>query len=244
MCCASSPDSPALPETAIARAGDKLTASEPRGGSLAVFDLDGTITRFDTLLPFVLRCLAYWPARLPRLLLVLPALMRFLLTRDHGALKAAFMHRTIAGLHRESLQEQAQRFIKWLLRRGVYQQALQAIEGHRARGDRLLLMSASPDLYVPQLAAALGFDQVICTPVRWRADGTLDGRLAGENCRGHEKQRQLSALIERQRPAHVYAYGNSRSDLWHLRLAQQGYLVNSRASLQGSPGVQRLRWRS
>ena len=34
---------------------------------------------------------------------------------------------------------------------------------HRARGDRLLLMSASTDLYVPRIGRALGFDETICT---------------------------------------------------------------------------------
>jgi phosphatidylglycerophosphatase C len=226
MCCASSPSSPARPDASS-------TGDAPRGGSLAVFDLDGTITRSDTFAPFVLACLRRHPWRLPRLLLVLPVITRFLLTWDRGALKGGLLQVTLGGLTRGELQQNAAHFVQRLLRRGLYRQALQALESHRARGAWLVLMSASPDLYVPQVGAALGFDQVICTQVRWREDGRLDGRLASTNCRGLEKQRRLSLLIERMRPERVYGYGNSRSDLPHLQLAHEAYLVNRRGSLVG-----------
>jgi phosphatidylglycerophosphatase C len=100
---------------------------------------------------------------------------------------------------------------------------------HRARGDRLLLMSASVDLYVPRIAQALGFDEVICTQVRWRSDGRLDGRLASANCRGEEKRRCLAAVIARDSPDRIYAYGNSGSDLPTWQLAHEAYLVNGPA---------------
>ena len=104
-------------------------------------------------------------------------------------------------------------------------------------------MSASTDLYVPLIGRALKFAQTVCTQVRWRPDGRLDGRLASANCHGQEKRRCLQALLARQRPSRVYAYGNSRDDLPHLRLASQGFLVNGPARLlQSSPGIEALRW--
>lgn len=214
------------------------------GQPLAVFDLDGTVTRFDTLGPFLALCLWHLPWRAPRLLWAIPALLQFTFERDRGALKGALLRAVLGGMTRTQLQLIAEQLVRWLLRRGVYRQALAAIQSHREHGDRLVLMSASTELYVPQLAFALGFDEVICTPLRWRADGRLDGRLAGANCRGEEKRRQLTALIERWRSARVYAYGNSGADLPHLQLAHQGYLVNGAAQLRSLPStVERLRWR-
>ena len=62
---------------------------------LALFDLDGTITRHSTLAPYALGLLLRHPARILRLPLTLPAFVRFALGRcDHGALKAAFLRRT------------------------------------------------------------------------------------------------------------------------------------------------------
>lgn len=217
-------------------------AGAPDGRAVAVFDLDGTITRFDTLGPFLLACLAHRPARLARLPLALPALLRFIANRDRGALKGSLLHATLGGLPRSWLALRSAAFVRWLLRRGLFEEALTAIDAHRHRGDRLVLMSASTDLYVPQIADALGFELTLCSRVRWHANGRLDGRLDGANCRGLEKRRLLQALIEREHPARVYAYGNSTSDVPHLLLAQEGYLINGprRPSIPAS--LHRLRW--
>lgn len=214
------------------------------GGGLAVFDLDGTITRHDTLLGFVLSCLWRRPWRLPRLLWVPAVALHYLIHRDRGRFKGALIRATLGGLAAEDLRRCAEHFVPRTVRDGIFAEALQAIAAHRLQGDKLLLMSASVDLYVPLLASALGFEQNICTKVRWRGDGRLDGRLATANCRGEEKRRCLQALIARQAPQRIYAYGNSGADLPHLRLAQHGYLINPSARLQrtAGPGIQALHW--
>jgi len=211
--------------------------------TLVVFDLDGTITRHDTLMPFLLGCLRFRPWRLPRLLVVVPLALRFLLDRDRGRFKGSLIHWTLGGLSRGALDSSAGSFVSRLLGRGLFAEALQAVSDHRARGERLVLMSASVDLYVPLIARALGFEQTICSAVRWRTDGRLDGHLATANCRGEEKRRCLQALIASENPGSVIAYGNSRSDLAHMRLAQQAYLVNGPERwLRASPGIRTLHW--
>jgi len=213
------------------------------GAALAVFDLDGTITRHDTLMPYVMDCLWRKPWRLPRLLLLPLLAFGYLLHRDRGRFKGALLRATIGGLPRAWLEARAAGFVPRLLRRGLFAEALRAIGEHRARGDRLLLMSASIDLYVPLIGGALGFGQTICSQVRWNPDGTLDGRLASANCHGEEKRRCLQALIARDSPQRLYAYGNSGSDLSHMRLANQAYLINGPARLiESSATIEALRW--
>jgi phosphatidylglycerophosphatase C len=212
-------------------------------GSLAVFDLDGTITRRDTFGPFLWGFLWRRPWRLLRVLLLLPAAVGFALHRDRGALKGALIHAMLGGVPRASLDRWTERFVAELLTDGLYAEALAAIAMHRARGDRLLLMSASTDLYVPHIGRALGFDEIICTEVRWRADGRLDGRLASANCRGEEKRRCLAALIARDAPGRVYAYGDSRADLAHMQLVQEAYLINASPRLaERQAQVQAIHW--
>ena len=217
----------------------------PGNGGLAVFDLDGTITRRDTFGPFLWGFLWRRPWRLARAPLALPAAVSFLLDRDRGAMKGAVIHALLGGARRASLSRWAERYVANLLSGGLYAEALAAIAMHRTRADRLLLMSASTDLYVPLIGRALGFDEIICTQVRWRADGALDGRLAGANCRGDEKHRILAALVARDTPARIYAYGDSGADLVHMQLAQQGYLINASPGLarRRGPHVQLLQWR-
>lgn len=220
-----------------------MEGASGHGARLAVFDLDGTLTRHDTLLPYVLGYLRRHPWRLVRLPCLLIPAMRFLFDFDHGAIKGSFIHITLGGAPRSSLQQWSEQFVRRLLQSGLHSEARPTLERHRRAGERLLLMSASTDLYVPQISAALGFDECICTRVRWREDDRLDGRLASANCRGEEKRRRLAAVLERDTPAAVSAYGNSRGDLSHLRLAQAAYLINGGPLLGAdAAGVQRLRW--
>jgi phosphatidylglycerophosphatase C len=213
-------------------------------GGLAVFDLDGTITRHDTFGPFLWGYLWRRPWRLARAALALPTAAGFMLNRDRGALKGAVIHALLGGARRASLVRWAERHVASVLSDGLYAEALAAIAMHRARADRLLLMSASTDLYVPLIGRALGFDEIICTQVRWRADGALDGRLAGANCRGEEKRRCLATVVARDAPARIYAYGDTGADLIHMQLAQEGYLINASRRLAARRGahVQLLQW--
>jgi HAD superfamily hydrolase (TIGR01490 family) len=212
--------------------------------ALAVFDLDGTITRSDTLGPYLLGFVRRRPWRMLRAPAAVPAVFAFVATRDRGRVKGAAIHALLGGSAREPIESWSQQFVHELLPSGLYVEALEAIDRHRARGDRLLLMSASTDLYVPRIGAALGFEEVVCSRVRWRADGRLDGRLEGANCRGKEKRRQLAAIIERDRPERVYAYGNSGSDLAHMALAHEAFLINAPAHLSRDPGgrLRSLHW--
>lgn len=104
--------------------------------------------------------------------------------------------------------------------------ALAVVEAHRAAGDHLVLLSASPDLYVPRIGRLLGFERTICTEIEWHGE-RLDGRLKTPNRRGEEKLRCLAWLREQYPGSPVIAYGNSASDLDHLRQADRALLVNA-----------------
>jgi phosphatidylglycerophosphatase C len=211
-----------------------------------LFDLDGTITRRATLLPFVAGLLRRYPTRALRLSSALPALLGFAAGRsDRGALKAEFIRATIGGLPRAVIADWTARFVPRLVARGLWGDAIAALEGHRRAGDTLVLLSASPDLYVPALGNALGFRETVCTEVSWDRD-RLIGSLASPNRRGAEKARCLVELRARYPRQPVVAYGNAASDLPHLALAERGVLVNgSRAAQRAaqSLGVECVRWR-
>jgi phosphatidylglycerophosphatase C len=193
---------------------------------LAVFDLDGTITRRDTLAPYVFGFLFRHPWRLPRLLGMVPALIRYLFRRDRGALKSALIRSALGGISHSQLAMWNSKFIPALLERGTFRQALEQIAEHNRAADVLVLMSASPDLYVPAIAAKLGFAEAICTGVRWHGD-RLDGALTTANRRGKEKTRCLESLCDRHSGLETTAYGNTASDLDYLCRSTRGILVNA-----------------
>src|ERR1700722_4225425 len=197
------------------------------GPGLVFFDLDETITRRDTLLPYALRfLLRERPWRVPLLVRVIPPLVNFLLGRgDEGPIKEAFLKATLGGSRRSDIDTWTTRFVPDVIARGTFADALNKVAEHQRRGDYLVLMSASTDLYVPAIARELGFNETICTQVRWNGD-RLDGTLTTPNRQGVEKARCFTALRERQPGLATTAYGNSSTDLPHLRLADHGVLIN------------------
>ena len=193
---------------------------------IAIFDLDGTITHRDTLFPLVVRHLA-WPRpwRLLRLLKVVPATIRFVFDHDRAALKQSLLRATLRGTTRNALHDASVAFVADTISHRCFADALATIRRHRDAGHYLVLMSASVDFYVPEFGRQLGFDHVISTGVAWNGD-LLDGTLTTPNRRGEEKAIRLRELVAERKDGETFAYGNSDSDLPHLRIARHGLLVN------------------
>jgi phosphatidylglycerophosphatase C len=199
--------------------------------SVALFDLDGTLTWRDTLLPFLAGYLARHPLRLLRLWRLGPALIVYAAGgRNRGRLKSRTIRAVMGGDSRASIDAWAESFVLALgPRRKFRAAALATLEAHRAAGDHLVLLSASPDLYVPRIGRLLGFERTLCTELLWQGS-RLDGGLKTENRRGEEKSRCLECLRTEYPDAPIIAYGNSAADLLHLRRADRAVLVNGNAA--------------
>jgi phosphatidylglycerophosphatase C len=198
---------------------------------VAVFDLDGTLTWRDTLLPFLLSFLRRHPRRVMGLWRMPFALLSFVAHgRDRGALKSRVIRMVMGGAARTDIDACADAFVDTLRpRHRLRPAALAALEAHRTAGDHLVLLSASPDLYVPRIGRRLGFERTLCTELEWRVD-RLEGALRTANRRGAEKLRCLTWLRTQYPDLPIVAYGNSASDLDHMRQADRALLVNGNAA--------------
>ncbi len=214
---------------------------------LALFDLDGTLTRSDTYRGFVLELLARHPARWLRALLLPLPLAAFVLGRiDRGALKGAILRILFAGMTREQIGAFARRYAARVVPARMFPSALEALRSHLAAGDHVVVLSASPDLYVPEIGRLLGAHETLCTPIRWNGE-RLDGRLSGPNRRDAEKARVLQQLRQSHPGLPVIAYGNSEADLAHMQDCEEGVYINADARTQrrlsGFPRIRRQEWR-
>jgi phosphatidylglycerophosphatase C len=209
----------------------KYLSSKPTNGTaakpwIALFDLDGTLTWRDTLLPYLLGFVRRRPYRALGLWRLPFALVRYWQDRDRGALKSSVIRMLMRHEKRSVLDAWAQSFVAALKPEHRFRPlALAVVEAHRAAGDHLVLLSASPDLYVPLIGQMLGFERTLCTEIEWQGD-RLDGRLKTPNRRGEEKLRCLAWLRQQYPDSPVIAYGNSASDLDHLRQSDRALLVN------------------
>ena len=212
---------------------------------VAVFDLDGTITRHDTLWPY----LRGWARRHPRPGFwprVIEAVARYPFERDRGRLKSRLIRIAMGGAGRADIRAWSATFVASLGEAELCPGALAQIAIHHAAGDRLVLLSASVDLYVPDIGRRFGFDETVCTEIAWTGD-RLDGALASENRRAAEKRRCVEALRSRHPGARIVAYGNAKSDFDHFVIADEAVLVNAGAALRreaASSGYSVVEWRN
>jgi phosphatidylglycerophosphatase C len=214
---------------------------------VAVFDLDGTLTWHDTFVLFLLSFLRQHPRRLLALWRLPFPVARFLAgNRDRGLLKSRIMKIVMGGAARADVDHCADSFVGTLKpHHRLRPAALDVIEAHRSAGDHLVLMSASPDLYVPRIGRFLGFERTVCTEVAWRGE-RLDGALTTANRHGAEKSRCLDWLRSQYPELPIVAYGNSASDLDHMHHADRALLVNANAAaraLAAKAGIPTSDWK-
>ncbi len=131
--------------------------------------------------------------------------------------KEALFRRTLGGLPVEEFASRAAVFGPAHYRRHARADVRARLEWHRARGDRLAIVSASLECYLIPVAEELGVDTVVATRLAVGGDGRLTGAYAGRNCRGHEKLARLRRWMADTTAATaitsvLWAYGNSAGD--------------------------------
>ena len=165
---------------------------------------------------------------------MLPALAEYALCgRDRGRLKSRVIRASLGGAQRTELDAWAETFVHELARSGRFRPgALAVLAAHRARGDHLVLLSASPDLYVPRIGRMLGFERcgVHGDQVARRPAG---GALQSANRRGEEKVRCLEELRTQYPGMPIAAYGNS-GWIWPICAGRTAPCWSMRAPARGA----------
>jgi phosphatidylglycerophosphatase C len=195
---------------------------------IAAFDLDGTLTEGGSVFDF-LAAVAGTTQVVTATVPLAPRLAHAAIAGGTAAddTKEALFAKVLGGRLVDEVTETAHRFGASHLRDHLRHDVRQRFERHKERGDLLVLVSASPELYVSTIASLLGADAAIGTRLEVGEDARLTGRYNGENCRGEEKVRRLEEWVSDIAPtgARRWAYGNSRGDLRLLRSADIGVSV-------------------
>lgn len=199
-------------------------AESERRAVVAAFDVDGTLTTRDSVLPYLVRVAG---ARLPLVLLRRPlALAAALAARDHDRLKRLACA-ALAGVPVATLGAAGEVFARHVVERRLRIDTVTRLRRHRELGHVVVLVSASLEPYLEPLGALLGVDGVVCTRLETGSDGRCTGRLAGANCRGPEKVRRLRAWLDERDlgAAELWAYGDSAGDDQLLAIADHPHTV-------------------
>ncbi len=191
---------------------------------VAAFDFDGTIATRDSLSGFITGT-AGWTGLARSLARTSPRIAGVALGRlSRDDAKDHFLTAALAGRPAAEIEAAGRRYGHAILRAGRFHDAVLArLDEHRADGHELVIISASPDIYLRPVAERLGAALVAS---RFASDdeGRLTGRLEGGNCRGARKVARLEEWLG-GRSVVLHAYGDSPGDRELLARADHGYLV-------------------
>lgn len=205
----------------------------PGGGVItAVFDVDNTLlpgtTSERAFIAYLIRNGHYGARATLRTLLTI---VRHAHLGPGGALRIHrpyLRDRTVVDVARLADRVFATRILPRLAPNG-----LARIRWHQGRGHRVALLSGAPEFLVTLLAAHLGVETVIGTPLRLEA-GRYTGALAGLHPYGERKALLARRFIADHQidPAASYAYADHHTDAEVLALFGHPTCVNGTARLR------------
>ena len=205
--------------------------------SLAIYDMDKTITRRPTFEPFLIhatRQLAPWRFLLAPILLV-PLLTYWLKLIDRGRLKEISYRMLIGPVPPERLEPVVQSFADKQVATNIMPGARTRIAEDKAAGRRLVMATASYGLYAAAIAERLGFNDVIATENRRDPRGRVIARIEGSNCYGLGKLDMIEGWLQKEgleRDAvHIRFYSDHVSDAPVHHWSDEAFAANPHARL-------------
>jgi phosphatidylglycerophosphatase C len=215
---------------------------------IKVFDLDKTITRADTFIPFLIT----WYLKNPRIsikLLILPwhIFCFFWNQRSRSQLKEIFLIAFMGRADISKIDAHCEYFANKIIESHCHPAALELISRCQMKGEKLILASASLDIYVGKIGKKLGFLKTFATKCEVKDDLIFTGYLPNGTLRGSKKSEVVKAYIsENYKTANVTAYSDHLFDLPLLKFANKGVVVNPNFSLNKIAKLNRFtieRWK-
>ncbi|MDB2105211.1 HAD-IB family hydrolase [Clostridium paraputrificum] len=196
---------------------------------LAIFDIDYTITKKETLMEFYKYSLEEDIKNirfLPRALY--SGLMYGVGIYDERRVKECFL-KFIDNIEEEKLQDLVKRFYKNRLSKILYKDAVDMMYKLKNEGYDIYLISASPEFYINEFYNIDVVDKVIGTRFEFK-EGKFIRKMLGSNCKGEEKVKRLKEVLSKENIEvdfkDSYMFSDSLSDKPLLDLVGKPYLIN------------------
>lgn len=209
---------------------------------LAIFDIDYTITRKETLMEFFKYIVSKDIKNirfLPRALY--SGLMYGIKVYDEKRVKECFL-KFIENIEEAELAKLTKSFYDEKLTTILYKDAIDMIKKLKSDGYMVILISASPEFYVKEFYAIKEVDLILGTKFTFEG-GKFIRKMSGENCKGEEKVRRLKEVLKEKNIEvdfkNSYMFSDSLSDKPLLDLVGNPYLINYKKNHH----IEILRWK-
>ncbi len=189
--------------------------------NIALFDFDGTITNRDMFTDFL-----YFAISKKRLFFGKVILAPQIVAYKLGILSGSKIRQKIVrvgffGRDKKDLINIAENFSKNEIDKFLRTNAMDKLNWHKAQGDKIVIVSASLDLYLKDWCNRHGVD-LICSRLEAK-NNRFTGRYLGKDCSAEQKARLIKDKYDLSKFKKVYAYGDTKEDLAMLELADESY---------------------
>lgn len=196
---------------------------------LAIFDVDYTITRKETLIELY----KYVISKDIKNIRFLPramygGIMYKLGVYDEKKVKESFL-KFIDKIDEKELSILVKDYYRDVLEKILYQDAINMMKKLKGQGYKIYLISASPEFYLNELYAIKEVDVIIGTRFSIES-GKFLRKMEGANCKGEEKVKRLKEFLKKKNVEvdykNSYMFSDSLSDKPLLDLVGNAYLIN------------------
>lgn len=205
---------------------------------VAIFDIDETIIKKDSMFLFVL----YGVKKRPWTFINLVAIGLVTVLYKLKLMKVEKVKGTFFYAIRYFAESDLQNFYNDVLVDNLYQDALKELQEKKEAGFHVLLVSASPYAYVKYFNNLPCVDSVIGTELV-QMSGRYTNVINGNNCKGEEKVVRIRQYLADTDIQIDYdqscAYSDSLTDMPMFQLVKNRYLINKH-----SPGLEALSWKA
>jgi len=189
---------------------------------LALFDIDGTLVKGDTL-PRFMHFAVGTPVFLLSFLWSLPWIVGWKLGLvANDVAKRRWIGACLGGLSREDLLTMGKLFVENDMLQSMWPGAAERVRAHTGRGDEVWFVSASSDMWLQSFAELFSVG-LLCSEMAFDKEGFFTGQWKTPNCHGAEKVERVHAVVQRERFGRVYAYGDSSGDKQMLAWADESF---------------------
>ena len=185
---------------------------------IAIYDFDGTITKRDSFMPFLLHCFG-WQIFLLKIIKLLPAIILFILSiNSRNKLKSDFIYVFFKNISVDFVAKKGESYSPILIK-NTFSRAIENIIHQKKENYYVVLLTASNEIWIKPTFGYL-FDKIICTDLEIK-NGFFTGKILGKNCRGEEKLKRICDAFDLSKMKIVVAYGDSKSDFILKKVATQ-----------------------